>query len=76
ACNVPFVTTDVGDLRDIASIESSCRVCPADAELIADNICQILDQEIPQNLDKYVRDMRLESVSKRLVSIYEDLVAA
>ena len=75
ACNVPFVTTDVGDLQDIASIEPSCRVCPADAEVLADNICDVLANHESPDLRTYVRDMSLDAVSDRLISIYESVLS-
>lgn len=75
ACNVPFVATDVGDLQDIANIEPSCHVCPADAELLANNICDAVTGPEPQDLRKYVRDMSLDSVSDRLVSIYQSVIS-
>lgn len=75
ACNVPFVATDVGDLQEIANIEPSCHVCPADAEQLANNICDALTGPEPQDLRKYVRDMSLDSVSDRLVSIYQSVIS-
>lgn len=73
ACNVPFVATDVSDLQDISRIETSCRVCPADASLLADNICEVLAGPEPQELRKYVLDMSLDAVSDRLISIYQSV---
>lgn len=75
ACNVPFVATDVGDLQDIASIEQSCRVCPADAAVLAENICDVLENYESPELRPYVRDMRLEAVSARLIAIYESVLS-
>ena len=75
ACNVPFVATDVSDLKDIASVEPSCRVCPADAELLAENICDVLAEPGPEDLRRYVRDMSLDAVSDKLISIYQSVIS-
>lgn len=75
ACNVPFVSTDVGDLHEIASVEPSCRICSADAGRIAENICQVLAGAEPQNLRKHVRDMSLEATSNQLISVYQSLLS-
>lgn len=75
ACNVPFVATDVGDLKDIANIEPSCRVCPAEAGTLAENICEVLAGPAPQNLRKFVQDMSLDAVSDRVISIYRSLTS-
>ena len=74
ACNVPFVATDVGDLRDIANLESRCRICAADAQAIADNICEVLADPESQDLRKHVQHMSLDEVSEQLVSIYESVI--
>jgi teichuronic acid biosynthesis glycosyltransferase TuaC len=75
ACNVPFVSTDVSDLRDIARQEATCRICPADQVVLADNICDVLASQREPDLRRHVADMSLDSVSDRLVNIYESLLA-
>jgi glycosyltransferase involved in cell wall biosynthesis len=71
ACNVPFVSTDVSDLRDIARNEPSCRICPPDPRVIAENICDVLKGPEPRNLRQYVLDMSLDAIGEKLVSTYE-----
>jgi glycosyltransferase involved in cell wall biosynthesis len=75
ACNVPFVSTDVSDLRDIATLEPSCRVCAPDPVSLANGLCAALDAGGTPNLRQYVRDMNLGASSDRLIQIYEMLVA-
>jgi glycosyltransferase involved in cell wall biosynthesis len=75
ACNVPFVSTDVSDLRDIVRQEPICRVCPADPALLADNLCEVLSYESRPDLRKRVAFMSLDSMSDRLVSIYKSLLS-
>lgn len=73
ACNVPFVSTDVSDLNEIAQRESTCRVCRADPQVIADNICEVLAEPEPRDLRHYVRGMSLDAISEKLISIYSTL---
>jgi hypothetical protein len=75
ACNVPFVATDVSDLRSIALTESSCRVCPPDPGVIADNICDVLGRPEPEGLRKHVLNMSLEATSDQLISTYTSVLA-
>lgn len=75
ACDVPFVATDVSDLRDIASIEPSCRVCPPDAEVIAANICDVLSAPAPHGLRRHVEGMSSDAISDQLIAIYEAALA-
>jgi glycosyltransferase involved in cell wall biosynthesis len=48
ACNVPFVSTDVSDLVDIATVESSCRICAPNAVELAAALTDVLSQPSPQ----------------------------
>jgi glycosyltransferase involved in cell wall biosynthesis len=75
ACNVPFVATDISDLREIAEQEPSCRVCEADAVSLADGICEALEVTGPRDLRRHVVGMGLDVGSDRLVGIYASLLA-
>jgi glycosyltransferase involved in cell wall biosynthesis len=71
SCGVPFVATDVSDLRDIAAREPGCRVCPPDPAVIAENICDVLQRPPPGNLRRYAETMSQEAIGKSIVSMYE-----
>ena len=75
ACNVPFVSTDVSDLSDIALEERSCRIVPPDVNVIADALCDSLEAAGPRDLRRFVTGMSLDATSDRLVSIYETLTS-
>jgi teichuronic acid biosynthesis glycosyltransferase TuaC len=75
ACNVPFVATDVSDLRDIAAVEPTCRVCPADAGAIAANMCAVLADERPHDLRRHVAWMSVDSISQQMVATYETVLS-
>ncbi len=75
ACNVPFVSTDVSDLSDIADKESICRICPADAAVLADNICDVLSTPETVDLRRHVREMDVRTTSERLLDLYRGLVS-
>jgi len=74
ACNVPFVSTDVSDLRDISRQEPTCRICPPDPVALANNICDVLSSREQPDLRKHVAAMSPDAVSARLVTIYESLL--
>ena len=75
ACNLPFVATDVSDLRDIARVEPSCRVCPPDPEVLAENICEVLAMPPAQNLRSHVESMSLDILSEQLMNVYGSLMS-
>ena len=74
ACNVPFVSTDVSDLADIARVEPSCRICPADPVVLADNICEVIAMDGTPDLRKHVAAMSLDTLSDQLVAVYRSLL--
>jgi teichuronic acid biosynthesis glycosyltransferase TuaC len=75
ACNVPFVATDVSDLRDIAAVDSSCRVCAPDAQVIASNISDVLAMEEPHDLRRHVAWMSVDSIAEQMLATYETVLS-
>lgn len=75
ACDVPFVSTDVSDLRDIARQEPTCRICPPDAVILADNICDVLASPSCPGIRRHVCGMSLEAGSQQLANLYRSLIA-
>jgi teichuronic acid biosynthesis glycosyltransferase TuaC len=74
ACNVPFVSTEVSDLPLIASREPTCRVTPADADLLGAAICDVLSQPPPMNLRCYVAHMSTTAHAEQLIALYRSLM--
>jgi len=75
ACNLPFVSTDVSDLHEIADKEPTCRICPPDATIIAENICQVLSNPRNDNLRRHVIQMDTHIINKKIKDLYIDLVS-
>jgi glycosyltransferase involved in cell wall biosynthesis len=73
ACNVPFVSTDVSDLKAIADVEPSCKVVADDPEVLAEAVLTVLRAGRPENLRRRVEWMDLNAVARRLISLYEEL---
>jgi glycosyltransferase involved in cell wall biosynthesis len=74
ACNIPFVSTDVSDLKNIAKFESSCRVCCPDPIELAYNIQDILKKDAVNNLRKYVEEMSMPNVSLQIFHLYKKMI--
>jgi glycosyltransferase involved in cell wall biosynthesis len=75
ACNVPFVSTDVSDLRSIAEVDATCHVADATPEALAHYLLQTLQAGRPQTLRRHVEDMALPITAEKLVRLYERVVA-
>ena len=74
ACNVPFVSTDVSDLADIAAIEPACVVAAPDSESLASGILAVLDASSSGTLCGHVESMSLPNTAERLIRIYQELL--
>jgi glycosyltransferase involved in cell wall biosynthesis len=73
ACNVPFVSTDVSDLAEIAREEPSCRVCPAEPAALAEALCEVVERPAGADLRRHVLSMSVDASSGRLIGLYQAL---
>lgn len=73
ACNLPVVSTDVGDVAERLGPVSPSFVCQTDEELIA-GLESVLHQRVRSNGREHVRDLGLERMGERIVSVYESVM--
>ncbi len=73
ACNVPFVATDVSDLRRISDIEPSCFVVGANGQELAAALVKVLQMPRRPDLRHHVAEMDLPVISAQLVDLYSEL---
>lgn len=74
ACNVPFVATDVSDLREIAGKTEICKVVEADAEKISKAIIEVSGIQGEHNLRNFVNDMAIDNCANKLKIEYEKVM--
>lgn len=75
ACNIPFVSTDVSDLKSIAACEPSCAVVPADPEAIADALYKAILHPASETLRGRAASMDKDMVASRVHSLYLEMMA-
>lgn len=74
SCNVPVVSTDVGDVRDQLSGVSPSAVCRNDRELV-DALVSILQSDArPESRAKVKREMSLEQMIDQVMDVYEQAI--
>ncbi len=77
ACDVPFVATDVSDLRDIAAVDERCQIVEARPEAIADALVRCLREGTPgTGLNAHVRDMAPAIFASRLLGFYSQILGS
>ena len=72
ACNIPIVSTDVGDVRNNIQGVKGCFICKQDASDIAEKLKQALDFGKRTNGRERIIELGLDAelVAQRLINIY------
>lgn len=74
ACNVPVVSTAVGDVPERLGDVTPSAVCSTDDELV-DALVATLRADARSNGRHVVSDLRIERVAERIRSVYDDVLA-
>jgi glycosyltransferase involved in cell wall biosynthesis len=71
ACNLPIVSTPVGDVPErLAGVQPSA-VVPPDANAIGEALVQVLLERKRSNGRGYVAGLSLENIAQRIVEVYQ-----
>jgi glycosyltransferase involved in cell wall biosynthesis len=71
ACNLPIVTTDVGDSREIVGRTRGCFVCRRDPFELAAALKIVLRAGRRTTGRQDIEHLSLESASRRVLALYE-----
>jgi len=74
ACNLPIVSTDVGDVRKVIGGTENCVLAEASPDDIANGIEQILDTSRRTNGRLNMEALSSVAISHRVVHIYQNVV--
>jgi len=76
ACNVPIVSTDVGDTKEIIGNTEGCFICERDPEDIAHKIEAVLSYgrrtEGRERMEKL--GLGLEQIAQRIIKTYDEII--
>lgn len=75
ACNLPIVSTDVGDVRDVIGATPGCYVCEADIHEFADRLESVLRAGRRTDGRGAVGHLSGSAVAQRVIAVYEDALA-
>jgi len=70
ACNLPVVSTDVGDVSERLAGVTQSRVCDSEAELVA-TLANVLSGDQHSNGREQIRDLDIDRTSERLETVFE-----
>ncbi len=71
ACNVPVVSTDVGDVNQVISHTKGCSVCPHDPEALAAGLDKALQHTEPTTGRDDIKHLDSRIVAKQVIAVYE-----
>ena len=75
ACNLPIVSTNVGDVKEIISNASNCFVCESDENKMAEKLKQILISENNRsNGREYIQNYSDTIIADKIIQLYKNLL--
>ena len=74
ACNVPIVTTDVGDVRIVIGNTDGCYICSYKADDVADNIKKAIAFGRPTKGRNNIHYLNNKHIAKQIMSIYKSVL--
>ncbi|HEY3108102.1 MAG TPA: glycosyltransferase [Chloroflexota bacterium] len=72
ACNLPIVSTDVGDVRKIVADTDGCYVCPPDVAAFAERLGEILRRRERTRGRARVGHLDCPNTAGQIIRVYED----
>jgi glycosyltransferase involved in cell wall biosynthesis len=70
ACNLPVVSTCVGDVPELVNGLETCRLCNADADSIAAGVLEVLNRGARSDSHELMRRYSMEHTSSALLDLY------
>lgn len=75
ACNLPIVSTDVGDVRDIIGQTRGCYICNPNVQEFAERLTDILERRERTQGRENVKHLDKHTVAQRIIQLYETTIA-
>ncbi len=73
ACNVPVVSTDVGDVSQVIGQTKGCKVCPSDPDALAVALEEALLFTGPTTGRTSITHLECSVVAKQIIAVYEQV---
>jgi teichuronic acid biosynthesis glycosyltransferase TuaC len=74
ACNLPIVSVPAGDVPEVIGGTKGCYLCSQDPEDVADKLELALQWGKRTDGRQKIGDMEIGAISRRIISLYEDLL--
>lgn len=74
ACNLPIVSTDVGDVAQIISATDGCYITSYDPTDVADKLKKALRFARPTNGRDNIKHLEINTVARKIINIYNSVI--
>jgi glycosyltransferase involved in cell wall biosynthesis len=74
ACNLPIVSSDVGDVRWLIGSTSDCYVCDSNVSEFSARISEILSHRRRTDGRKHIGHLESSAVAHRVIEVYQDVL--
>jgi glycosyltransferase involved in cell wall biosynthesis len=75
ACNLPLISTDVGDVKEIIENIEGCYICDFNSFLLAEKIKKVLIDNTRINGGKHVTNFDCKMISEKMTTIYNTIIS-
>lgn len=75
ACNVPIVSTDVGDVSQLMSNTKGCYICDQDSSQISESIQKALNFNKRTKGRKNIENLDLEKITDQIIEVYKTILS-
>lgn len=75
ACNVPVISTDVGDVKEIIGRTTGCRVCSQDPNCLAQALAETLQHWRPTTGRQDIAHLERSVIARRVIAVYEQVMS-
>lgn len=73
ACNLPIVTTDVGDVKEVIGNTKGCFIASYRPEDVAEKVQLAIDFGKRTNGRENIRHLEINVIAKKIINIYQDV---
>jgi len=76
ACNLPIVSTDVGDVKEVIGSTEGCYICSYDPKVVAEKIKMALDFGKRTNGRERIIELGLDAdnIAKKIINVYDKVL--
>lgn len=74
ACDIPVVSTDVGDVRERTGSVDGCHIVAPDPRAISDALVQVLSSDGRVRGHETVLDLSQDATARRVLAVYESVL--